>query len=73
MNWSASRFVIYAIGLVLSSVAAWLVAQNLGTYDAATNTFDLAPIDLTKLAASVAGMLSSGTAMVAWLKNLSRK
>jgi hypothetical protein len=73
MNWSATRIIIYVLGLALSTIATFAVARGWATYDSATNMLDPAPIDLGKLAASAAGMLASGTATFAWLKNLSRK
>ena len=73
MNWSLTRFLIYIIGIVLSAIATFTVAQGWATYDAATNTLDPNPINLTTLAASIAGLVASGTAGFAWLKNLSRK
>lgn len=73
MNWSPIRFVIYIIGIGLTAIATFSVAKGWATYDSVTNTLDPNPINLTTLAASIAGLLSSGTAAVAWLKNLSRK
>ena len=73
MTWSLTRFIIYIVGLALSALATYSVAKGWATYDAATNTLDPNPINLTTLAASIAGLVASGTAGVAWLKNLSRK
>lgn len=73
MNWSATRIIIYVLGLIFSAIATFAVARGWATYDAATNTLDPGPINLTLLASSIAGMVASGTAGIAWLKNLSRK
>ncbi len=73
MTWSATRIIIYVLGLIFSTLATIAVARGWATYDAATNTLDPGPIDLTLLASSIAGMIASGTAGFAWLKNLSRK
>lgn len=73
MNLSLTRFLIYIIGVAFSAIATFSVAKGWATYDAASNTLDPNPINLTTLAASIAGLLASGTAAFAWLKNLSRK
>ena len=73
MTWSLTRFLIYIIGIALSAFATFTVAKGWATYDSVTNTLDPHPINLTTLAASLAGLVASGTAGIAWLKNLSRK
>lgn len=73
MDWSLTRFIIYFLGIVLSGVATFIAAKGWATYDSVTNTLDPHPINLTTLAASISGLLASGTAAFAWLKNLSRK
>lgn len=62
--WTHARITGYILTL-FAGVAFLATAVGAGTYDPATNLFDLHPVDVKWLAGVVAGPVASGIAAVA--------
>lgn len=73
MSWlGTARLGTYVAGAV-SAAAMAAAMMGWGTYDPATNTFDLGPIDLTALVAVLTSGISSLVAAIAYAANWRRR
>jgi hypothetical protein len=62
---SALRLVIYALGLFAGGAATWAAYQGWGTYDPATDTFDLAPFRVGEVVGMLVATVGNALAAIA--------
>jgi hypothetical protein len=70
---SALRLVIYALGLLAGGAATWAAYQGWGTYDPATDTFDLAPFRVGEVVGMLVATVGNALAAIALWRGWGKK
>jgi hypothetical protein len=74
MNWTATlRLLTYALGLAAGGAATWAAWQGWGTYDPATDTFDLAPFRVGEVVGMLLATVGNALAALALWRGWGRK
>ncbi len=73
MNWTNTRFGLYAIGIIGSGSALWLAAAGFADYDATTGVIDIHPFNVTQTITQAVSWVANIVAAIALWKRWGAK